>query len=365
MDESPVADLFPEETWSGSDVSQLVEAHHRLRLIYPETPHGNPNGYIFRGELDYARPLESTLERKTRNRASRGQELTAEALEKVENKCVTDFVSDGGQAITDGIKAMDTERWERAKRRLKNELKKDGTNLDMLARIDAVDGDKILERHDENEIFWWLSVMQHYGHPTRLVDFSTDFTIALFMAVQQFRRPILPACLRSSDIIIYCFPCRDLNETDQNKTPITRDPEDAKKCINMHVALAVQMGRLEEHPANCSTKRKPNQTWGWDRPFYETPRLWFQKGMFVYPFDPLKRPLDGCGESWLVSNLRQNKGDPFCIAAMGKKGQHPFPPKRIRIPRERGDELEAYLEKEGLSPAPVFLNYADVRSREP
>ena len=251
-------ELFAEEPWIGSDIKDFIETQQRQSLIYPDTPPEKPNGYIFRGELDYVRPLESTLERGVRmeKKLPRDGDLDGATINSVERETTQNFIARGGLRITESLRKMAVERWET--------VGKVFQEVGIKVPVEVSRDPRIIERHSESETFWWLAVMQHYGHPTRLVDFSTDFITSLFMAVQQFRECSSLANIRSTDLMIYCFPCRDAGDNDQNKTPISSP-------LDMNVALGSEIGL-----PGCSSyisNRKP-QKWGWDRPYFQTPRLW-------------------------------------------------------------------------------------------
>ena len=65
---------------------------------------------------------------------------------------------------------------------------------------------------NEDDMIEWLSIMQHYGAPTRLIDFSYSPYIALFMALSEFSK---------TDSDIWClnrFWCRTQFCNDYNST---------------------------------------------------------------------------------------------------------------------------------------------------
>jgi hypothetical protein len=252
-------------------------------LRYDEYPGENP-GYIFRGELDYARPLQSSLER---------------------------YVL-GGAALSN-----DDER-----RRLREE------ELKLIERFMSGEGSQIAAIADENinrvqahktDTFRWLSLMQHYGRPTRLIDFTLDIHVALFFATWHHARIQSSKCeLASDDLVVYGFPCFGFDDFIQNKTPIERQ-ESGK--INMSTALARRIGlhwaKTLEYP---EIRPSPLRTVGWDRPFFSNVRLRKQKGMFVYPYDEPAASLRDSLDSWLVGNLCADRtNDPFKLSGSGRQ----------------------------------------------
>jgi hypothetical protein len=217
-------------------------------------------------------------------------------------------------------------------------------------------GDK--EVHPKQEVFWWLSTMRHYGLPTRLIDFTLDIRFALFFAVHDCQSEENKKAAR--DMVIYCFPCKNLKYTD--------DPDNSKAPFPPAIDMNLVLGCLIELPwlkdyfqwMEELLKSQAKQKFGWDRPYFENPRLKYQKGMFVYPFDypdSLKRK----GESWLVQNLRAFPNNPF---QMGQPER--LPAKRICISHEHAAELKRSLGEWRMTPAAVYVDYAraDISDRK-
>jgi hypothetical protein len=67
--------------------------------------------------------------------------------------------------------------------------------------------------NQRTDSFWYLSVMQHHGCPTRLVDFTADFWAAMFFAVDGAKNGVKPA--------IYRLKCKNEDADDKggNKSP--------------------------------------------------------------------------------------------------------------------------------------------------
>jgi hypothetical protein len=109
-------------------VSSIVELAHELNIL--------KNPYVFRGQADAAWTLESTLERML------GDRWSADLARKCEDYSLSSFKS-------------------------KYRIYCGG------------------EHRPESKLAW-LSVMQHYGVPTRLIDFTTSPYIALYFALESY-----------------------------------------------------------------------------------------------------------------------------------------------------------------------------------
>ena len=328
-DLSPVEKLFPEERISGSaqEILMLLGKFGIRNLAYDKDPGRNP-GYIFRGEADFRQPLQSSLERKLREELGDNGKIDQKQLKSREKELVTNFVRGDGGSVA--------------------------------AIIDRQRGRTISE--PPSSVFWWLSVMQHYRQPTRLIDFTKDIRFALFFAIQQVepdKRKDKSNRL-SDDLIVWCFPCKDLkfeNDPDHNKCPFK--PSRDLPAINMHVAIGCLMELSWMQSGGPLFKKhfenRNGQRWGWDRPYVQNPRIEFQKGMFVYPYDYPERTLRKEGDSWLVQNLRAKSEDRFNMGGLLDN----LSAMRIRIDNRHLGKLKEHLAKlHGLTTATVYVDYA-------
>ncbi len=305
--------LFDSDVQISGDVPEILNSLSRYgirNLAYGGDCGCNP-GYIFRGEADYERPLLSTLERSIAN----GSKISDKQIREKEKELFINFINGDGSRVA--------------------------------AIIDEHQGHKLSQ--PTSDVFWWLSVMQHYGHPTRLIDFTKDIRIALFFAIQHLydeRKQKRP----DKDLVIYCFPCMDLKyptDPNNNKSPISFNKYGV---ADMNHAVGKQIG-LPGFEGKCVGETK--QKFGWDRPDYQNARLKFQKGMFVYPYEYLKE-LKNDDHSWLVQNLQVGSG--FNLGTTDD-----VPPKRIRIPFKYAVDLKKALEtRYFLTPATVYVDYARV-----
>src|SRR5262249_20161414 len=131
-------------------------------------PGRNP-GYIFRGEADFKQPLQCSLERRVRRMFRTNAYLDGNALQEQEALLIRCFINGAGGRAT---------------------------------AIFYPNGKNLIQ-DASNDIFWWLSLMQHYGLATRLIDFTQDIRLALYFAIEQHGRSKDSSCLLSNDLIIY------------------------------------------------------------------------------------------------------------------------------------------------------------------
>ena len=306
----------PDENLAAHEIVRDLGRYGILGLAYDDDPGRNP-GYLFRGEASHEIPLQCSLERECRH----SKKLTADGLKQQEKQLLKSFLESDGPG--------------RARR---------------------IDPD--FEMKPRNEIWWWLSLRQHYENGTRLIDFTRDIRMALFFAIEQHE-----ARGGQLDLVVYCLPCRDLshpNDKESNKCPFVPNPE--VPAVDMNLALGVHIGVewMDLHKASWYSNRTPlhwskngSQRWGWDRPFYENPRIRFQRGMFVYPWDYPSSSLSE--QSWLTLNLRESAG-PRGIFNF-QDADKTLPAKRLRIPAERAKCLKRHLrERFQLSARTVYLD---------
>jgi|ERR1035438_3070496 hypothetical protein len=322
--QSPVhADSFerlfsPANTIRARTVEEILRLDP-MRLAYDGSPGKNP-GYLFRGELDYATPLQSSLERYVLAEVPQNQPISGKVLRDSELKLIQRFQSQGGVHIA-------------------------------ATKDEAINRSKI----PWNDTFRWLSLMQHYGEPTRLIDFSLDVRVALFFATWHHSNlhRSSPA-LASDDLVVYGFPCFGFSKIVQNKTPvICREPGE----IDMNFALGRRIGLIRTLGVGHNELRpSPLRTFGWDRPFYKNERLDKQAGMFVYPFDDPPASLRGSRDSWLVANISADgSNDPFKTADSGK----PLPGLRITLPADEVADISKALDQvHSVTKETLFLDVA-------
>ncbi|MBI2518336.1 MAG: FRG domain-containing protein [Opitutae bacterium] len=141
----------------------------------------------------------------------------------------------------------------------------------------------------KTDTFWYLSLMQHHGCPTRLVDFTADFWTAIFFAVHDAETGASPA--------VYRLKCTNENEKDSGGNKLPRDcngdPHRNANGVDMNQLLGriIGYGGFAHEKINLDTDQNwksrsaPAQHFGWDRPAMKTARLAQQRGFFVYNLD--------------------------------------------------------------------------------
>jgi hypothetical protein len=279
--------------------------------------HGTNPGYLFRGELNYECPLTSTLERTLLKRFPNG--LDHRVLKQEEIKIVTDFIRNGS------------------------------ADPKVQGQIDAYKVE--YPKNYSDDTFWFLSLMRHWGHPTRIIDFTRDIRFALFFAVEQY---FGNQHNKDGDLVIYCLPCKDLhpnNSTDDNnnKMPFRFDGQhvDMNLAVGYEIGIEWMVNNNDRKKVFLEYKSRQKQSFGWDLPHNQNPRLKRQIGMFVYPFDAPDECLQKTKKSWLLQKLVFNGGHfPCCESLM---------PTRIRISHKLVTDLKTILEKRwGLTKESVY-----------
>ena len=105
---------------------------------------------------------------------------------------------------------------------------------------------------DKKEIFDWLSIMQHYGAPTRLLDFSFSPYMALYFAISG----------ASSDAAVFCVNYKLLSEIDESSD--NNVSEKYKKIMRQEKSIE-------------NTILVPFE------PKFKNERLFVQQGVFLVP----------------------------------------------------------------------------------
>jgi hypothetical protein len=324
--------LFKEVICEADDPIEIIRflgEFEMQRLRYAGTTGRNP-GYLFRGEIGFPIPLQSSLERKwfIENKGKSVCEVASELI-PFEKTALKTFIEEASEVL-----AM---------------ARQHGHHMKI---------------EPESCFFWWLSLMQHYRTGTRLLDFTKDILIALYFALEHYCQKH-NAGERREGLLIYCMPCKDLrtnSDDDINKCPF-RHKDDP---INMHDALGWQIGL--PYTSNGTTPGKDRymnlsyqrQTFGWDRDYWPNPRQSFQKGMQAYPFKIQNISLESTKLSWFCQCLAANPSDPFCLGTEIKK----ILPVKIKISQTSVKKLLDHVQNDyGLTPAKVYLDCGKTGSR--
>jgi len=141
--------------------------------------------------------------------------------------------------------------------------------------------------YPQTDAFYYLSVLQHFGCPTRLCDFTSDFWIAVFFACYRADENHAPC--------VYRLKCQNADESNKGGNKVPRMPGGScwSSC-DINSLLGYLIGfRGFENPSepirkdiDCYLrKERGGQMYGWDQPYFGNAKIDAQRGFFVYPVD--------------------------------------------------------------------------------
>lgn len=127
---------------------------------------------------------------------------------------------------------------------------------------------------DQDDIIGWLSIMQHHGTPTRLIDFSRSFYVACYFALINAKSDsavwaIDPSWLINNDYSIFNIESGKL--LDEWEDNVYRE---SNKLLNKLFSTASSASSLKMPPGVVCVE-----------PFHSHQRLNTQQGLFILPFD--------------------------------------------------------------------------------
>ncbi|MBN1763517.1 MAG: FRG domain-containing protein [Methanomicrobia archaeon] len=154
------------------------------------------------------------------------------------------------------------------------------------------------------DTFWYLSVMQHFGCPTRLCDFTADFWTAVFFATVN-AEPDKNPCL-------YRLKCCNNDKSgnklpkDCNGKPWSNNGEkyDVNELLGYIIRYEgfttpsqdIKDQDIKDRLMCFCKKTKKSQMYGWDTPYFKNARIQKQRAFFVYGVDvttPLEESIVG------------------------------------------------------------------------
>lgn len=124
---------------------------------------------------------------------------------------------------------------------------------------------------NENDIEWF-SIMQHYGCPTRLLDFSYSFFVALFFAIENVK---VGDCVALWAIDTLWLHAKSITNTTEEIKNLLKKDVNAKKVETIKEIL--------NYKNDCLISLNP---------FYMNERLVVQQGVFVLPLNVNKPFMD-------------------------------------------------------------------------
>lgn len=192
----------------------------------------------------------------------------------------------------------------------------------------------------EEDTLDWLALIQHYGGPTRLLDFSYSLYVAAFFAVETAVGDAAIWAINLPTLDIATFECLDfwpegaIHET--RRANNDKFHELLKNPNNIRTVIHVEPDRMHE-------------------------RLYLQQGLFLAPTDPNEPFLKNMAEAFKVShrsliNRREQKWtrtlDNRTAAEYGESGYIAMV--KIIIPREDHHEILEDLKSMNISAATLF-----------
>jgi hypothetical protein len=139
----------------------------------------------------------------------------------------------------------------------------------------------LLHVPDEDDALGWLALLRHHGAPTRLLDFSSSFYVAVWFAIES----------ADGDAAVWAVDLQRLREASARRLA-EHDPELADlPPEGWRVAQAV-LGRRDLGPGVVAVE-----------PFHLDERLAAQQGMFLVSLDPARSFVDNLAATFGVDEL--------------------------------------------------------------
>lgn len=143
-----------------------------------------------------------------------------------------------------------------------------------------------------SDTYEWLSLLQHYGHPTRLMDFTDDLWIAFYFALAG-SEPNIP-------FSIFSLQMTPGDRYNSNKLPKSASGKPYeilwKNKLEVNVSELLGLVINFSHFQSCCGTTKlapewtnPKQNYGWDKPAISNVRIERQSGRFLYQLWPDNR----------------------------------------------------------------------------
>ena len=134
---------------------------------------------------------------------------------------------------------------------------------------------------DKNEIVEWIALMRHYGTPTRFVDFTYSFYVALYFAIAG-----LDMSKRRGNARIYAIDSNGLGSPEYICTKYKNTIEDYKDKVNEYSYDDILKLREEKYIDDfilCDFIDNPKSLVYTMNPFELNKRLTIQQGLFLCP----------------------------------------------------------------------------------
>ena len=138
---------------------------------------------------------------------------------------------------------------------------------------------------DVTNTFEWLSLLQHHGYPTRLIDFTDDIWVAMYFVLRD-SQPTVPFAI----YVLEMIPDDESgNKLPKDSTGSIYRASDGCPNINELLGLTIQFRNFRSHYGATSLSlewHRPKQNYGWDTPAIHNERCKRQKGRFLYQLYP-------------------------------------------------------------------------------
>ena len=188
-----------------------------------------------------------------------------------------------------------------------------------------------LPAHDDK--LEWLALIQHFGGPTRLLDFTYSFYVAAFFAMER----------TGSEAAIWAIDRLELSQVIAEKTGAQMDHESMADSNRRHVAAFLNSGRRAPIVANVEPERLNE-------------RLSIQQGLFLLPCDldvPFASVLEQTFD-WPAGYLAgECEAIPWQIGMAGQVA-HEFSVVKILLPRAMHGTALQDLQRMNMNSATLF-----------
>ena len=148
----------------------------------------------------------------------------------------------------------------------------------------------IYSRHrlpHNSDVFEWLSLMQHYGHPTRLIDFTDDVWIALYFALRD-ADSVVPCAIYGLKMLPGDEAGNKLPKDSNGKIYRVGGPDSCTNTSEL-LGLVIKFRHFQspyKAPNLGPEWDTPGQNYGWDVSANLNVRIKRQKGRFLYQVRP-------------------------------------------------------------------------------
>jgi len=179
------------------------------------------------------------------------------------------------------------------------------------------------------------SLLQHYGAPTRLLDFSKSLYVATFFSVEdvEAKSDSVVWCLNKMKILDDAIPREDVCPSDGNEQAIQYE----------------EMRKLADSILNSEYGERKSTPFLLIEPWEKNERISRQQGIFL--FQP---SFDLNFMDW-VKSIEENSGDPVEVNAESlNKANHDENVVKIRIPKDFRMSILANLRKMNINQETLF-----------